>query len=138
MEEIDIDLEAFELHDLYIRGIFDRNISSIAESANRRLMAKFKTQKKVDKFTQEVAQYLSPLNKPIPATGKGIARFEERPAPGFAFALQLFIRKHHEQARAFLEAQGGNLLVYLAVLALSKEGDNRRAIDSLQGMLAGW
>lgn len=84
MKAVDIDLDTFELHEMYLRGVFNMEISSIAESANRKLKGKFKTQKKVDQFILEIEKHLSPLNKSIPATGQGIARFYERQAPGLS------------------------------------------------------
>lgn len=129
MDHDGLNTDAWQLHDWYRNGIFKIDVSEIAQTARKKLKATLKREKKVDDLLQEVTKILSPWNQPIPALGEGIAKiFDSCPAPGYAFALQLFVKENEDdKAWEFIKKHGAKLL-QLAVLALSKPGDNQMAI----------
>lgn len=138
MAQDDPDSTVFQLHSWYRAGIYNADVSNIAASANRQLLAKFKTKRKVDEFLRKIESFLAPLNQPIPSLGEGILRFDGKPPPGYAFALQRYMRSSPvDQVFSFFDQFGksGQQMVNLAALALSKHTDNRQAIDSLRAAL---
>lgn len=129
MNQDDFDPAVRQLQKWYRSGIFEINVSEIAITARKKIKGTLKTDKKVDDFLLEVTETLSPLNQPIPAVGKGIAKiFDACPAPGYAFALQRFVNENTDNRAWELIKKYRGRLLQLAVLALSKPGDNLIAI----------
>lgn len=133
---------AFRLQLFSRSDVFNIGIQSVVEAATQRLLSKFKGNKtKFDKFLHQVDLQLQPFNIPTPACGEGILRMDAQPPQGAAYALTLAISSESEAFVKFVQSHHGKdglgqIKVYLAALALSKPGDNRGAIDLIQGSIS--
>lgn len=132
------DAATFGLQHFSRSDIFNIGLRSIVDAATKRLLSKFKGNKtKFDEFIHQVDLQLQPFNVEIPAWGEGIIKMDAQQPQGTAYALTLAIVSESEPFVRFVKSHGkdGQIKVYLAALALSKNGDNRGAIDLVQGSI---